>query len=104
MPKLPSANILDLTKALAPDIRTEIIGVRPGEKLHEVLLTKDDSRHSVELADRYVVEPQFVFWEKGRQPSAGRRPVVKDFQYDSFSNVWRLSIEDFRSLLDTVGS
>ena len=104
VPKLPSANILDLTKALAPDIRTEIIGVRPGEKLHEVLLTKDDSRHSVELDDRYVVEPEFVFWEKGRQPTEGGRPVVKDFQYDSFSNVWRLSIEDLRSLLDTVGS
>ena len=104
VPKLPSANILDLTKALAPDIRTEIIGVRPGEKLHEVLLTKDDSRHSIELDDRYIVEPEFVFWEKSRQPHEDARPVIEDFQYDSFSNVWRLSTEDLRSLLDTVGT
>ena len=104
MPKLPSANILDLTKALAPDIRTEIIGVRPGEKLHEVLLTKDDSRHSIELDDRYIIEPEFVFWEKSRQPHEDARPVIEDFQYDSFSNVWRLSTEDLRSLLDTVGT
>ena len=104
VPKLPSANILDLTKALAPDIRTEIIGVRPGEKLHEVLLTKDDSRHSIELDDRYIVEPEFVFWEKNRKPLEDTRPVIKDFQYDSLSNVWRLSLEDLRSLLETVES
>ena len=104
VPKLPSANILDLTKALAPDIRTEIIGVRPGEKLHEVLLTKDDSRHSVELDDRYVIEPEFVFWERNRKPYEDAPPVVKDFQYDSLSNVWRLSLDDLRALLETVGN
>jgi len=101
VPKLPSTNILDLTKALHPDISTEIIGIRPGEKLHEVLLTKDDSRHTVELKDRYVIEPEFVFWEKSRRPYREARPVPKNFQYDSASNPWRLTVQSLRSLLET---
>ena len=104
VPKISSTSIIDLAKALAPDMPTKIIGVRPGEKLHEALLTQDDSRHSVELDDRYVVEPEFVFWERDRLPYENARPVAKDFQYDSFNNTQRLSIEDLRLLLESAGS
>ena len=99
IPKIPSVCITDLAKAMAPDLPQKIIGIRPGEKLHEVLLTKDDARHSLEFDDRYIIEPEFVFWEKTREPYKKATPVDKDFQYDSVTNSWRLSVKDLRSLL-----
>ena len=99
VPKIPSTNIIDLAKALAPAIPTKTIGIRPGEKLHEVLLTKADARHSLEFDDRYIIEPEFVFWEKNRKPYKEATQVAKDFQYDSVTNSWRLSVEDLQALL-----
>jgi len=99
VPKIPSTSIIDLAKALAPAMPTKTIGIRPGEKLHEVLLTKDDARHSLEFDDRYIIEPEFVFWEKNRKPYKEATQVAKDFQYDSVTNSWRLSVEDLQALL-----
>ena len=57
VPKIPSMRIMDLAKALAPDAEIDIVGIRPGEKLHEVLLTEDEARQSYDLGDRYVILP-----------------------------------------------
>src|SRR5262249_21919998 len=59
VPKIPSMNIMDLAAAMAPECRTEIVGIRPGEKLHEVMVPEDEARHTIELEDRYVILPAF---------------------------------------------
>jgi len=59
IPKIPSMNILDLAKAIAPECATEIVGIRPGEKLHEAMITEDDARHTLEYADHFVIQPEF---------------------------------------------
>ena len=64
VPKIPSMRMTDLAKAMAPQLPHRIVGVRPGEKLHEVMVTEDDSRSTVELDDRYVIEPSFHWWKR----------------------------------------
>ncbi|MCX6310004.1 MAG: UDP-N-acetylglucosamine 4,6-dehydratase (inverting) [Bacteroidia bacterium] len=64
VPKIPSANIMDLAKAIAPECRTEIVGIRSGEKLHEVMVPKDDARNTVEFPDHYVIKPQFRYFDR----------------------------------------
>ncbi|MEG3054730.1 MAG: UDP-N-acetylglucosamine 4,6-dehydratase (inverting) [Methanoculleus sp.] len=64
VPKIPSMRITDLAKIVAPDCEVEIIGIRPGEKLHEVLLTEDEARHSKDMGDYFIIEPELRFWQK----------------------------------------
>ena len=63
IPKIPSTKIVDLAEAVAPEIKKKIIGIKPGEKLHEVLLTAEESRHTKEFEDYFVIEPEFSFWD-----------------------------------------
>ena len=98
VPKIPSMNIMDLAKAIAPECKTEIVGVRPGEKLHEVLVTKDDARGTLEYKDHYVVQPDFQFWER-RFKSSGGNPSPEDFEYNSATNPWLLSIDEMREMI-----
>jgi UDP-N-acetylglucosamine 4,6-dehydratase len=64
VPKIPSMRIVDLAQAIAPEAKVEVIGIRPGEKLHEILVSQDEARHTVELEDRFVVEPTSASWER----------------------------------------
>jgi UDP-N-acetylglucosamine 4,6-dehydratase/5-epimerase len=83
IPKIPSMKITDLADAIAPDAKKEIIGIRPGEKLHEILLTEDEARHSREFDYGYVIEPEHPFWNvnniKGKNLPEG-------FKYTSDTN------------------
>ena len=76
VPKIPSMRILDLAKAVAPDCTIEFIGIRPGEKLHEVLVSRDESRQTREFDDMYVIEPSFPAWKpvRGAHRFAAVRP------------------------------
>jgi len=74
VPKIPSMNIMDLAAALAPECAVDTIGIRPGEKLHEALLSEDEARNTVELEDMFVVEPQHPFWKLDSWPN-GKRPA-----------------------------
>ena len=76
----------DLAEALAPGIPHEIIGIRPGEKLHEVMITPDDSRNTVEHKDRYVILPAFKFWDANTDIPKDSVQVDDDFLYSSDSN------------------
>jgi UDP-N-acetylglucosamine 4,6-dehydratase len=99
VPKIPSMNIMDLAKAIAPDCKFETVGIRPGEKLHEVMITEDDSRHTLEFDNYYVVEPEFHWWSNEEQVSNGGKPTEKGFRYASNTNDRWLTVERLRKLI-----
>ncbi|MFC5354339.1 UDP-N-acetylglucosamine 4,6-dehydratase (inverting) [Azospirillum himalayense] len=86
VPKIPSMRIVEVARTLAPHLPHKVIGIRPGEKLHEVMITEDDSRQTYELADRYVIEPAFAFWTHEPYQRLGARPVADGFRYASDIN------------------
>lgn len=98
VPKLPSMNIMDLAKAIAPECRVETIGIRPGEKLHEVMIPMDDSSRTIEFDNHYIIQPDFGFWGR-RYNGNGGRPVPKNFEYSSGTNPWVLSVEEMRKII-----
>lgn len=83
VPKIPSMKILDLAEAIAPECKVEIIGIRPGEKIHECLLTEDESRHSLEFDGFFVIEPEHPFWAVKYLKS---RKLPDGFRYTSDNN------------------
>ena len=98
VPKIPSMKMTDLAAAMAPDLPIRVIGIRPGEKLHEMMISIDDARHVVDLGDRYAIEPAFV--EVSRQSFAAEHPTVADgFSYASDTNDEWLSHEGLLQLL-----
>jgi len=99
VPRLPSARVMDLARAVAPECRVEITGIRPGEKLHESLMTSDEASRALEFEDFYVVQPgPFLrWWDNGHL--AGCRPVPENFRYRSDLNRWRLSVAELRGIL-----
>jgi len=100
VPRLPSARVMDLAKAVAPECRVEITGIRPGEKLHETLLTEDETNRALELEDFYVVQPGPIrrWWDNSHLN--GCRPLAKNFQYRSDLNQWWLDSEELRRMLE----
>ncbi|PIR22313.1 MAG: UDP-N-acetylglucosamine 4,6-dehydratase (inverting) [Deltaproteobacteria bacterium CG11_big_fil_rev_8_21_14_0_20_45_16] len=84
VPKLPSMRITELTKALYPKAKIKMIGIRPGEKLHEMMITEDESRHTIELEDRFVINPEFSWWSSEFHQLG--KIVPKDFIYSSDRN------------------
>ncbi|RAK67413.1 UDP-N-acetylglucosamine 4,6-dehydratase (inverting) [Phenylobacterium kunshanense] len=83
VPKIPSMKVTDIAETLAPGMATKVIGIRPGEKLHEMMISADDARNTVDLGDRYAIEPAFV--EYSREPLEGAR-ISDDFSYASDTN------------------
>ena len=99
VPKIPSIRMTDLAAILAPELPTEVVGRRPGEKLHEVLVSHDESGMALELEDRYVIEPAFSFWQRETYRGNGAKPVPDGFRYTSDNNDHWLTLEDLRLLL-----
>jgi UDP-N-acetylglucosamine 4,6-dehydratase len=86
VPKIPSLKVVDLARAMAPNLPHEIVGIRPGEKLHELMITEDDARMTLELADRYVIRPPSDRWRPDRLSAFGAKQVAADFSYSSNQN------------------
>ncbi len=88
VPKIPSMRMTDLAARLAPGIPIRIVGIRPGEKLHEVLITAEEARSTVEFADRYIIRPTLQFWrdDDGDSVVAEGKPVDEDFVFSSDRN------------------
>ena len=84
IPKIPSMKIIDLANVIGPDCKIKIIGIRPGEKLHETMISSDDSRNTIQLQDCYIITPEFDWWDKNKYVNS--KPVPKDFEYNSYSN------------------
>jgi len=101
VPKLPSMNIMELAKVIAPECKTEIIGIRPGEKLHEVMIPVDDARRTLEYPEHYVIQPDFSFWGK-RFVNSVAKPVGEDFEYNSGDNPWQLTPDEMRSIIKNL--
>ncbi len=100
VPKIPSMKIVDLAKAIAPGCRHEIVGIRPGEKLHEVMIPIDEARNTLEYRDHYVIHPQFEWWGRRNGRPGNGKPVPDGFSYRSDNNTWWLDESDLRRLLE----
>lgn len=100
VPKLPSMNIMDLAKAIDPACKTEIIGIRSGEKIHEVMIPIDEARRTVEFDRYYIMQPDFPFWGKRNNP--GGKPVDDNFEYNSGTNPWILTVEDMKRIIKAL--
>jgi UDP-N-acetylglucosamine 4,6-dehydratase len=100
VPKVPSMNILDLARAIAPECRTEIVGIRPGEKLHETLVPEDDARQTLEYADYFTIVPQRDLWDfQGYMLRTEGCPCREGFRYSSDTNGHWLTVEELRALV-----
>lgn len=101
VPKIPSMNIVSLAEAVAPDCEMQTIGIRPGEKLHEVLLSEDEAHHSIEFDDKYVIQPMHPWWKTDSTPDGATLP--DGFRYASNTNPKELSVEELRELMEQIG-
>ncbi len=99
--KIPSIKITDLAAAIAPNLPIKEIGVRPGEKIHEIMISANDARNTLEFPDHYIIQPIFSWWTKRNKQRGGAR-VVEDFEYHSGSNKDWLTIPQIRKLLTKI--
>lgn len=99
VPKIASMKLMDLADTIAPEANKKITGIRPGEKLHEVLLTKEESRHTKEFDNYFVVEPEFSFWNEGNNKKGGN--LSEGFYYASNNNKKWLSREEIKQILES---
>ncbi len=101
VPRLPSFRVVDLARAVAPHCRIEIIGIRPGEKLHEEMITPSDSFRTARLDQEYVILPSSPIWDEARYlTERGATMVTPGFHYASDTNDQWLGVEELRRLVD----
>jgi UDP-N-acetylglucosamine 4,6-dehydratase len=96
VPKIPSMRMLDLANSIAQGCEIETVGIRPGEKLHEALVSEDEARHTVEVGDMYVIQPSYAANGKGWMEGSA---LTDGFRYASDTNSRWLSEEDLRELI-----
>ncbi|ESQ92705.1 flagellin modification protein FlmA [Asticcacaulis sp. AC460] len=100
VPKIPATLVTDLAVAMAPEAKHNVIGIRPGEKLHEMMISADDARSTYELDDRYIIEPEFVeYTRKSFAKVRGSKKVAEDFYYASDVNEERLDADGIRGMM-----
>jgi UDP-N-acetylglucosamine 4,6-dehydratase len=105
VPKIPSSTVTALALAVAPDMAHRMVGIRPGEKLHEEMITEGDARTTVALEDRYVIQPAWQSWgdESETVEYEGNVPVPSDFSFTSHDNDDIASVEALRHLIEVAG-
>ncbi len=96
VPKLPSMRITDLAHAVAPGAELDIVGIRPGEKLHEEMISADCGRHALDLGDHYVIQPDMDWWRRGDLEG---EPVPEGFRYASDTNTQWLDVAQLRAMV-----
>ncbi len=106
VPKIPSMKITDLAKALAPELPHEIVGIRPGEKLHEIMCPADDSHLTIEFDDHYVITPTITFTSKRNYAKNGLKetgkPVKQGFEYNSGNNDWWMDAKTLNDFIKEI--
>lgn len=102
VPKLPSMNILELAKAIAPECKMETVGIRAGEKVHEVLVSEDEARNTVEVEDMFVIKPNHPWWADDSWKQGKSLP--DGYRYSSDTNPRRCTPDDLKALMDEGAS
>lgn len=107
IPKIPSMKIIDLAATLAPNLPIKIIGIRPGEKLHEIMISADDTMHSLEFDDHYVIGPSIKFYDKEADFAINRlgekgRAVNSNFEYRSDNNTQWLNQQSLKEMMERI--
>lgn len=100
IPKTPSMKITDLADIIAPEAEREVIGIRPGEKVNEILLTEEESRHALEFDNYFVIEPEHPFWKKDNLK--GGKSLPYGFRYTSDNNGWWLTKEELKRIVEKL--
>ena len=100
VPKLPSTRVVDIAAAIAPGCELEVVGIRPGEKLHEVMITEEDGRRSLEYDNYYVITPNFTWWKEDY--CKGGKVLPDGFIYSSDHNNWWLNEDEIRAMIEKV--
>ncbi|MCG6184554.1 UDP-N-acetylglucosamine 4,6-dehydratase (inverting) [Anoxybacillus sp. LAT_38] len=100
VPKIPSMRVVDLAEAIAPECEIEIVGIRPGEKLHEAMITEDDARRTLEFDTYYIIQPEFPWWS--REAVEDGKPLPEGFKYTSDTNTEWLTVEELRALVEEM--
>ena len=98
VPQIPSMRITDLVSALAPGCRIKYIGIRPGEKIHEDLLTEDEARHAVKLKSFFIIKPEHIWWDKANWRGGEKLP--EGFRYTSDNNDKWLMKDELRKMAE----
>jgi UDP-N-acetylglucosamine 4,6-dehydratase len=99
VPKIPSMSMAELARSMAPNLPHKIIGIRPGEKLHEIMIPADDARQTLELDDRYIILPSFFAIQRDAYLAQGAKPVREGFAYSSDANPERLDARALQQML-----
>lgn len=100
VPKIPSMNIMNVAQVVAPECKTNVIGIRPGEKLHEIMITQDDAINVAEFDDHFVIQPAANWWNaKEYLAEKGGKPVAENFHYSSDNNTHWMTNEELSALL-----
>jgi len=105
VPKIPSINIMDLVTCMAGEGQYNEVGIRPGEKLHEVMIPKEESLNCIDMNKYYIIQPMFSWWNtENLKSSIGNRgqAVSKSFEYSSHTNNNFLTISDIKNILKTI--
>ncbi len=100
VPKIPSMSIVNLAKAFAPECEIDTIGIRPGEKIHELLVSAEESRHTLEMDDFFVIQPNHSWWKTGNW--TGGKPLPEDYCYSSSNNSHWLKVNELQELLKQI--
>jgi UDP-N-acetylglucosamine 4,6-dehydratase len=101
VPKIPSMKVVDIARVIAPEAELEAIGIRPGEKLHEVLIHADEARATIELEDMFVVQPSEALWFGHAWQDIGR-PLPEGYRYASDSNSEWLTLDQIREIVTSI--
>lgn len=102
VPKLPTMRVVDLAQAMAPEAELKVVGIRPGEKLHEVLLMEQEAQYTEEHQDLYVIRPQFKFWDLKHDDLLDGSPVPEGFRYASDDSPWRLTPKEICEIVQDI--
>ena len=97
VPKIPSMSVVDLAAAVAPDCKTKFAGIRPGEKIHEQLISPEESRLTLEFEDMFVIQPAQMWWDEANWGVG--KPLPDGFSYTSDNNTQQLTIDDLRGIV-----